>query len=138
MRQGMLVLAVLLASCVGCGGAAGRVSVSGTVKLDGKPLERGMISFIPLGGGPSAGGTIDRGSFVISGDRGPFPGRYRIEIMAFETTGSTMEDEDRAGETQEVLRQVIPSRYNVDSTLEAELAPAGPNQLSFALTSSPT
>lgn len=138
MRLGVLLTAVLLATCLGCGGAAGRVSVSGTVNLDGKPLARGTISFIPLGGGPSAGGTIDQGNFAISGDRGPSPGRYRVEIMAFEKTGSSIEDEDRAGETQDVLRQVIPARYNVDSTLEAELTPSGPNQLSFAMTSSPT
>ncbi|QEG36418.1 hypothetical protein Pr1d_37320 [Bythopirellula goksoeyrii] len=53
---------------VGCGGKP--ASVSGTVTLDGKPLERGVVGFAPVNGGMRAAGMIQSdGSYVLSTNR---------------------------------------------------------------------
>ena len=59
-------IAAALLIC-GCGGAGGRQSIEGTVTLDGKPLEKGQITFVPQSGtqGPTAGAEIIAGRFAI-------------------------------------------------------------------------
>lgn len=136
MRPGVRLLLLLLATSIGCGSPTDRAAVSGTVTLDGEPLAEGTISFTPSAGGHSAGATIAAGRYAIAQADGPSPGRQRVEITAFAPTGKTIEDEDLPGRTQEELRQMIPGRYNVDSTLVADLAPRA-NQADYSLTKQP-
>lgn len=124
---------LIVAALAGCGRGIERVGVAGAVSLDGAPLADGAISFVPLAGGPSAGCRISDGRFSIPRAQGPGPGRYRVEIVAFETTGRRVEDDDVPGATQAVTRQVIPARYNERSTLEVELGRDGANALEFAI-----
>jgi hypothetical protein len=126
-------VALALAALIGCGRGIERVSVAGAVSLDGQPLAEGSISFVPLAGGPSAGCQISGGRFSIPRAQGPGPGRYRVEIVAFEETGRQVEDDDVPGATQTLTRQVIPPRYNERSTLEVELGRDGANALEFAI-----
>ena len=57
--------AIALLIVTGCGGVDdGRVSISGSVTLDGKPLDGGMIAFIGGGGGALA--TAARKQFTVS------------------------------------------------------------------------
>ncbi len=57
----------LLSLSLGCGSdAAGRVAISGTVDLDGKPLDGASIAFVGGGGGALATATTDKeGSFRV-------------------------------------------------------------------------
>ena len=71
--------ALLLLALVGCS-SDGRMAVSGTVTLDGKPLESGAITFLPAPGseGHSAGGQITNGEFRLPADHGQKPGKYLV------------------------------------------------------------
>src|SRR5947209_6985710 len=58
LRLSLVFLVLLLAG--GCGSGENRCAVAGKVTLDGKPLEVGLISFLPSDGtqSPSAGGPV--------------------------------------------------------------------------------
>jgi hypothetical protein len=65
-----------------------RVAVKGVVKLDGAPLVRGVVILTPVDqpNAPSVTAYItnahtdELGSFIVSPDQGPVPGRYRVEV----------------------------------------------------------
>lgn len=120
LRGILLVAGIGAAMLSGCGGAdIDRVGVSGTVTLDGQPLENGSILFLPKGEGPSAGTQIENGRFAIAPSDGPSPGNYRVEIRSFRGTGQMIPDDDLPGQMVERRDQIIPARYNHASELEA-------------------
>lgn len=60
----LIALFVFLCAC-GCGGNTG--NVSGEVRYNGKPLERGHIAFIPADGkGAPQGGAITSGHYTVA------------------------------------------------------------------------
>lgn len=125
----------LLATSLGCG-HGGRMSVEGTVTLDGRPLEKGDIQFNPLPGttGPTAGAEIVDGKYAIPPSGGPFVGKYRVEITAAGLTGRKVPDLRSNGMIDEYA-QILPARYNSESQLESEVTASGPNRFDFELTS---
>ena len=132
-RCGLMILACLALFFCGCGGGGiPRTAVSGSVSLDGQPLQDGNILFIPMEEGPSAGGAIEGGRYQLDGEQGPSPGRYRVEIRAYRDTGRTERDE-LTGEAERLMTPIIPPRYNRESELEIELAPGVQNEFDFAL-----
>ena len=76
-------------------GSPGGYPVSGTVRYNGKPLERGNISFAPAGPeGRAAGGTIIDGQYsltTLDTDDGALPGKYKVSIMAKEADVSKVD-----------------------------------------------
>lgn len=127
---GLLLLA-------GCGQASQRADLEGTVTLDGKPLAEGRIKFIPQPdtGGPSAGAKIAEGRFSIARAKGIFPGMFRVEITASRKTGRKVENPIAPGNFFAETVQYLPSRYNRQSELTAEVTTEGPNQFEFVLSS---
>lgn len=128
MRRVMVsVLLGLFLSVTGCGPS--EVVVSGTVTLDGKPLEEGNIAFRPL----PATATSEATGVPIQGGKYQLkvrPGRYRIEITAARAApGPT----DPFGTTPPP-KSLIPEKYNARSELTEEVR-AGTNEFNFALTS---
>ncbi|HMP07811.1 MAG TPA: carboxypeptidase regulatory-like domain-containing protein, partial [Lacipirellulaceae bacterium] len=74
-------LAMLAAGC----GSSDLVPVSGTVRLEGKPLSSGSVQFSPSGGGrPAFGDVAADGGFQLStaklGD-GARPGSYWVSVI---------------------------------------------------------
>jgi hypothetical protein len=144
-RFRIIPLALLLGVPVGCGwGETLGVGVSGTVKYKGQPIKEGTITFIPAAGtnGPSGGANIDDGRYAVPRSAGLAPGKYRVEIRAFEETGketaksnvqsqmfgrpiSEVATDSRAQEQLAKLKaerkNVIPARYNDNSELSKEL-----------------
>ena len=127
-------LAGLLPLLCGCGEKATGQAVSGSVTLDGQPLEEGQILFTPLQEGPSANAEIKGGRYQLPKARGPGPGKYRVEIRAYKDTGKT-ERAEVAGSTEVVVIPIIPARYNQNSELEAEIVEGVENTFDFALQS---
>ena len=123
----------LLLAC-GCGHGVPREAVSGTVTLDGKPLEQGSILFSPLAAGPSAGGEIAQGRFELIQERGPGTSNYRVEINAWRKTGHSVYDAERQAH-EEMLESIIPAQYNSQSELEVTVEPGGENTFDFQLSS---
>jgi hypothetical protein len=136
-RRGIVVLLGLAAITWGggCGPADEfqHVGVSGKVTLGGKPLTGGTITFVPLGSGPAAHGTITDGSYAISRAQGPGPGSYRVEISRTQPTGRRIPDTEYPGKTVEETRNGVPDRYNLNSTLRAEVKGGSDQTFDFAL-----
>jgi hypothetical protein len=80
-----LVVFVLIALS-GCGdGRPNRVPVSGTVLIDGQPLTRGYVKFVPANGRPSVGTIGEAGKFTLTcfdGGDGAIPGTHRVQVAA--------------------------------------------------------
>ena len=80
----LLVVLCTTAASVGCGGTY-EARVSGTVRLDGKQLERGVVTYHPQGHGPTAYGVINRhGKYVVMTGReyGITPGNYDVTVVS--------------------------------------------------------
>jgi hypothetical protein len=80
---GLAALAVGLALS-GCGGQ-GPVKVTGTLTLNGQPVEGAMVQFFPAkdGGRPATGTTQADGSFrltTVENYDGAMPGEYKVVI----------------------------------------------------------
>jgi hypothetical protein len=127
----------LLFLVVGCGSSADgyeRFPVEGVVTLDGKDLDSGTINFITTQAGPSETSEIDGGRFRLSKSRGLSPGTYRVEVYCVKPTGKKIPDPDNPPQLIDETTNIVPMRYNVNSTLMAEIPSGGPSQpLSFAL-----
>jgi acetyl esterase/lipase len=91
-----------------------RVALRGRVTVDGQPLPRGSVVLTPVGdaGAPAVvayvfGTTSEAGEFVLPAERGPTPGRYRVEVR------------------QDATRWASNSRDPVQQKLQARLRDAG-------------
>lgn len=131
------ILTLALLSVGGCGSdpRGERVAVNGSVTLDGEPLSSARIVFVSADGKQTlkSTGLIQNGQFSIPETSGPLAGRMRVEIHA-----DTMDLEEFM-QTQTKSRRPsfvavrIPKKYNVDSTLFADVKQDGPNSFQFAL-----
>ncbi len=126
-----IVGALALIGILGCAGAdrEGRQSVSGTVSLDGHPLDTGAILLEPFltgHGGTFTGTTIRHGEFAIGRDRGPTPGSYRVRIYS-----ASAEQEPpgprQTPNTRRPMVERIPPAYNSQSTLRVEVVATARN-----------
>jgi hypothetical protein len=120
----LVAFAVILS---GCGdGRPARVPVSGRVLIDGKPLERGSIKFIPQIGRASAGNINKDGRFSLgcfAKNDGAVIGRHAIEIFAVEPIGSNKE------------QHYVPEKYGNSATSGLTQEIKGPtNDLTVELT----
>lgn len=125
----------------GCGGGPDLppvADVSGVVTIDGKPLPRGTIQFVPDESQGTAGatavGTIDpQGRYTLktAGVDGAIVGFHKVGVYALER-----EPED---ETAPPPLPLIPPKYfNPDtSTLTAEVKADQDNVIDFPLKSKP-
>src|SRR4051812_9111872 len=82
-----LLLAAGLSSGCGSNNPLGRLALSGSVMLDGKPLDKGAIELHPLEStGVQSGGMISAGKYAIATSQGPTAGKYRVVIYdSYET-----------------------------------------------------
>lgn len=119
---------------VGCGPGGPEIArVEGTVTLDGKPLGRAFVVFIPSGGRPAAAETDANGKYVLDfgdGRLGSVPGVNRVEIN---TARQPEYEED--GTMIPGVREMVPAKYNKMSTLEFNVERGKTNVADFALDS---
>ena len=107
--------------------------VSGTVLLDGRPIEEGSIQFIPVGGsrGPGSGGIIQDGQYRIPRQKGVVVGTNRVELRAFKNAGTKIQDPTAPpGVRTEARVQAFPPEFNDRSTVVKEIR-AGSNTIDF-------
>lgn len=85
-NAGLLLVALMLLSAIGCGdGKPERATVAGTVLIDGEPLPKGNITFVPSGGRPSVARIQPDGSFELrcfDEDDGAIIGTHQVAISA--------------------------------------------------------
>ncbi len=131
----LFILIFLLPAC-----GSNLSSVNGDVTYEGKPVEKGRISFSPADGkGPSAGGAITHGKYEVSG---LLPGMKVVEITAvkvvpFARTSEEMArraEEDRArGDSTGIIDRadiIPPDAEGNNATVELK---PGTQTLDFAL-----
>lgn len=121
----LMLLAAVLTCLTGCGrGDVNRAPIQGEVKLDGKPLEKGSILFVPIEGthGSVAGGTIENGHYELSAAKGAAVGKNRVEIRSPRRTGRTVQYAPGTSPSAEVIQMVAP-QFNSDSTLAIDVKP---------------
>jgi len=133
-----LIALLLAGSCLAIASCQphDRAWSTGSVAFDGRPVETGLIVFRPLdGGSPPVGTAITEGRFAIAGR----PGRHRVEIR-----GTRPVDASRLPRTTPrfegapVYEDFIPSAFNTESTLEADVTAGSSNRFEFDLRTPPS
>jgi hypothetical protein len=122
-RKGIILLGMILL-VAGCGSKLPTTApVSGTVLLDGKPVEGAAVSLVPNAGGRFGYGTTDaQGKFTIStyGDNdGATLGGHKIlvtkaDIIPPTKAAATIEDQEellRGGGAGWTFKSHIPEKY---------------------------
>ena len=158
-RHMLLVgLTVLLGAAAGCDGRRTPVPVSGTVTLDGKPVEGATVSFHLLGddkeGRPATGQTDKTGTFRLTtgNEDGARPGEYKVVVTKnvlagpklkmpdFPDTPEGRNQRDRFlwkhfGDDQLPYRNVLPDRYGDLKATPLTCKVPGNSPVHFPLTS---
>lgn len=130
MRFRLTVLALALALVAGCSGASKpRLAwVSGKVTLDDRPLAEGVIVFTMEGEVPRelpiANGSYEGQAFV---------GTNRIQFAVYRQ--AALPKRSGPGADEPSRENILPSRYNQESTETRAVKADGPNQLDFRLKS---
>jgi hypothetical protein len=123
-----LVAAVGICALVGCGPKRPTtIPVTGTVTLDGQPVEGAAVAFFPEGAEQPARGVTDAaGKFTlmtfVAGD-GALPGQHRVSVtktqapppQAIEVGGEKVETPTDGGAAENV-KYLLPPQYASPST----------------------
>ncbi|HVJ68717.1 MAG TPA: hypothetical protein VM510_12065 [Caulifigura sp.] len=86
MRFLLTLLCIVLPLLPGCGNNDGRVTVTGTVLFDDKPLEAGRVIFTSNTSGSAGVGAIENGKFSLdqsASATGVKPGDYVVVIQSW-------------------------------------------------------
>jgi hypothetical protein len=114
-------------------GCSRQAPVSGSVTFNGTPVDNGIIVFISEDNtDKKAIGEIHDGKFTIPSTSGVLLGKNRVEIYWNKKTGKQVEVKGDAGHTTDEEFQVIPARFNANSTLSEEIK-SGENTFAFDL-----
>lgn len=140
------VIALALVGLAGCGGKPYKVArVSGRVTLDGKPLAKAVVTFVPqatrenIAPGPTAAAfTDDDGRYALGIDRdtpGAVVNKCRIWITS-PTNDPTPPDQDGGPPVfKKKAKDRIPEKYNSQTELVYDVPAGGTDQANFDLKS---
>ena len=109
--------------------------MTGTVTLDGTPIDSGAVTFVPADGGDTrikVGGAIGNGKYAVESGRGLTPGKYKVEFNWRKRSGRKTPTGD--GDPVEETKEGLPAKFNTATTYTAEVK-SGAQTLDFALTS---
>jgi hypothetical protein len=149
---------VLVAGAAGCDARRTPVPVSGTVMLDGKPVEEATVTFHPLNddkeGRLATGQTDKTGTFRLKtgNEDGAVPGEYKVVVIKNVLAGPKVKIPDfpdtpegrnererfvwkQFGDDQLPYRNVLPNRYGDLKTTPLTCKVDGNSQVHFPLTS---
>jgi hypothetical protein len=113
----LAAVVVLLAGC----SANHTAVVTGTVRVDGEPLEKGSISFVPVDGqGVTAGGEILDGKYIVAKAS---PGTMTVQIRYPKVAGQKKLYDTPDSPIRNVFREALPAKYNDRTELRLEVQP---------------
>ena len=121
----------LISLATGC--SNGLSGVSGTVTLDGEPLEKAYVKFFPPTGRPSVGKTDANGYYRLqysTSQTGVEAGEHTVRIFTHEEASIDMQ----TGEPTPAVKEIVPKKYNRDTELTAQVE-SGSNDIDFDLES---
>ncbi|RUL88599.1 hypothetical protein [Tautonia sociabilis] len=136
----LLATLAIAAPLLGCGGGdeLDRQPISGSVTLDGQPLESGLITFDPASNQSitSVATEITQGEFSFNRTNGPVPGEYRVVINSAGSTGVEPGAGEAPGDTFiPPAEELVPKKYNAETTLRATVEAGDNPPIVFELTS---
>jgi hypothetical protein len=120
---------LLVAGFTGCGGGPGDLhAITGTVTLDGTPLQKGSIGFEPMSDQRTGGGAvIADGKFSIPQAHGLPEGKFRVVVHAAAPGSQSSAAADAApGDAPPPPKELIPPEWNESSTHTIEVTKKGP------------
>lgn len=129
MAKGALfgwIVACLLVLSLGCEQS---LSVAGRVQYQGKPIEEGVVQFVPTEG-PAVSTEVADGDYQIA--EGLAPGTYLVRLYAYEETGRMLRSPDDPTKEDPEVVAILPRKYNQRSSLKVKLV-AGENNENFDL-----
>jgi hypothetical protein len=138
IRKRNLLLILGLMAVVGCGPKTDRLSIRGSVQLDGAPLQSGSISFASMPGEKlqSTGAMVQDGTYYIPAEKGLLPGVYGLQLTSPDAEAKPILLRDAAsGRSFPVAPDRIPAEYNVESTKTIEVTRDGDNVFDFNISS---
>lgn len=106
--------------------------VSGEVTLDGKPMKSGEVTFSSVSEGIRDTVKVVDGKFADE----VLPGERQIEIRSYvpvKTNNAMYASSNVNGEPS--MENIIPAKYNTQSTMTATVKESEGNQYSFEVTS---
>lgn len=135
-RTGFICLLMVL-SAFGC--KQSRPNLSGTITLDGVPIDKGVIQFIPDQANAvvvPTGAAISNGKFAIPADPGIPEGRYTVRISAPDTKNAPKLSLASGAAIPPPIKspERIPAEWNKDSTHTIEIK-KGKNVQDFSVSS---
>ena len=112
-----LLLSAVACLCTACSQGPATGLVTGEVTLDGKPLEKGHLEFIPVDGqGQTGGMQIAGGKFS-----GPIPvAKMRVKIHAPKVVKGTYQAYPGAPLEDDVV-EALPARYHEKSDITLDV-----------------
>jgi hypothetical protein len=142
MRRCIFVLPIFLA-LFGCGGRYKVAQVSGRVTLDGKPLTKASVTFVPLGTkdnqapGPTAWGPTDsNGRYTLAIDPqrpGTVVGKCRVYISGVLPEQSRIIEDRDTGGVKKLVKDPVPEKYNKSTELVYDVPAEGTDKADFEL-----
>jgi len=84
------------------------VSVQGQVLFNGQPISKGSISFVPEDLANSFSGNVLNGQYTLGNresGKGALPGKYRVAIMAWETSPTTTNQSSMSQQKEAIPRK---------------------------------
>ena len=120
-------LALLVLAFASCSSDSDIQSVTGTVSVDGKPVEAGTVHLRSVDPEQSRGfgAVIDKGTFSLSQTPGISPGKYLITVQASASTGRTIKDQQKGN-----IAELKPLELT-SATQEIEITSASANGLNL-------
>jgi hypothetical protein len=125
----LLTLVLVVSGCGDAGPPMGEVT--GTVTVDGEPAQEGAISFYPTDGKSSTAGAAIKGGRYTA--QVPV-GESKVEIRVSKIVGHRKLYDTPDSETQPILEQVLPAKYNDQTELLIDVA-SGANEQNYDLES---
>lgn len=147
MKKWFVVLAMVpLYFTLGCGGGVDTTVVTGTVTLDGTPVEKALVNFTPEGGGglPSYAHTKADGTFALQTPQGEVgggttPGTYVVTVTKNIPTPTGAKRKNSSGVEEDVMenKNEIPEIYAIPKTspLKETVVAGQENNFKLELTS---
>lgn len=115
---------------MGCGDGSSLPKVSGSVSVDGQPVDKGSISFIPVvGQGPTTGAEILAGKYTSLAPLG----ESKVEIRVPRVVGKKKLYDTADSPVQDVMEELLPAKYNEKTDLRFE-SKLGRNEKNWDLT----
>ena len=137
MMRFPLSIALIVVACVATGCSQSKydlVSVSGTVTMDGQPLEGASVKFQPQGGGIMSYGKTDaQGRYALqtmADDPGAMVATHAVSI--YKSSGTV---DLSTEEAQPAVKQLVPEKYNYKTTLSFQVSPGGTTRADWSLES---